>query len=49
MVIKVKGVKMKQNPLKKHIELNDNDSSFTANATFYFGKASWNEKAKDTF
>ena len=35
--------------LKRHIVLNDNTSSFTANATYYFGAASWDEKSKDAF
>lgn len=38
--------------MKNHIELNNDDSSYTANATYYFGKAHWNEKDenfKDAF
>jgi hypothetical protein len=38
--------------MKKHIELNDKDSSFLANATWFFGEAEWNRKGKkkkDTF
>ena len=48
-MLNVKGTKMNQNSFKKHIELNNNSSSYTANATCYFGKASWNKKETDAF
>jgi len=33
--------------MKKHIELNNNSSSFTGNATYYAGKAYWSKKDKN--
>ena len=42
-------MKMEQMSFKKHIELNDSSSSYTANATCYFGKASWNKKEANAF
>jgi len=35
--------------MKKHIELNTQQSSYTANATYYFGEARWDKTKLDIF
>ena len=35
--------------MKRHIELNNQSSSYTGNATYYFGEARWDKSKLDAF